>query len=446
MRGSWIYLLTVFLFAQCSCSWATEAVSVADQIEQGDNYLSEDQFDRAIALYRKAVISAPDNAAAHQRLGKAMSLTGNLAAAEQEMRKSIQLDSSDSLAHSNLGMILGMQKKYVEAVAEERLAIELDPNDAFAYRTMGSALASLGYFDDAISSFLQAIHLEPRNLNSYMNLGATLGRKGDFTNAVEAYRDAVSINERSVAARLGLGAALGKIGDLKGQIEQYKKAAALSPSSDNAHGRLGWALYRSGDVQGAVREGCITNWLRLCKHGSEYLQSFLSFWAAIFLLFGLLFAALIFGSAFKPLEGEQVVKSYFLTLHKDRPGRFVITNRRLVFVPEMFSRSFGSPVVSIPRDQVETVESKATGGGGTLILETKDGTSYEFRIPLLVLKPLMECLSEATEPPKVPVSTVAATQTAERMNKLAKITGEIRLPDALREIREAEKKNKQSAD
>jgi Flp pilus assembly protein TadD len=412
-------------------------------IEQGDNYLSEDQFDRAIATYKKAVNSSPSNAAAHQRLGKAMSLAGNLVVAEQEMRKSIQLDPSDALAHSNLGMILGMQKKYVEAVTEERLAIGLDSNDAFAYRTMGSALASLGYYDDAITSFQQAIHLEPGNLNSYMNLGATLGRKGDFTNAVVAYRDAVSINERSVAARLGLGAALGKIGDPKGQIEQYRKAASLAPASDNAHGRLGWALYRAGDFQGAIREGCITNWLRLYKHGPEYLQSFLSFWAAIFLLFGLLFAALIFGSAFKPLEGEQVVKSYFLTLYKDRPGRFVITNRRLVFVPEMFSRSFGSAVVSIPRDQVETVESKATGGGGTLILETKDGTAYEFRIPLLVLKPLMESLSEATEQPKAPVRSAGATQTAERMTKLAKITGEIRLPDALREIREAEARKKE---
>jgi Flp pilus assembly protein TadD len=411
---------------------AAESVAVKEQIEQGDSLMSEDQFDRAISLYRKAVSSAPNDASAHQRLGKALSLTGNLQGAEREMRRAIQLDPNDALAHSNLGMILGMEKNYADSVIEERIAIQLDAGDSFSYRTMGLALASLGYYDDAIKAFQKAIELEPDSLKAYLNLGATLGRKGDFANAIEAYKDALILNPKSVSALLGLGAALGKTGDLQGQIEQYRLAVALAPGNDNAHGRLGWALYRNGHWQGALKEGWTTNWLRLSRHGPEYLQFFLSFWAGVFLLFGLLFATLMFGSRFKPLSDEQVVKSYFLTLHKDRPGRFVITNKRLVFVPEAFSRSFGATVVSIDKEQINTIESKTTSGGGILILELKDGTEHQFRIPLLVLKPLLEALSEATQPPAAPPTHANAPSTlaAQSMGKLnARITGEFQVPD-----------------
>lgn len=395
-RGQAI-LIVLFLLGQCLASLASEAAGLKELIEKGDEFLSEDQFDQAVASFRQAVSTAPDSAEAHQRLGKAMSLAGNLAGAEREMRRAIQLDPQDALAHSNLGMILGMQKNYYEAALEERTAIQLEPDDAFAYRTMGSALAGLGHYDQAIWAFEKAISLEPGHLNAYINLGATLGRRGDYSGAVAAYRKALNLSSRSVAAHLGLGAALGKTGDVDGQIAEYVTAVRLAPQNDNAHGRLGWAFYRKGNWQGAFREGCITNWLRLRKHGPEYLQFFLSLWAGVFLLFGLVFAVLFFGARFKPEEGEHVLKSYFLTFHKDRPGRFVITDRRIAFVPEAFSSWFGASPIKIDRVQIDTIESSTTGGGGTLTLGLKDGSSHAFTIPHLVLKPLLSALSQLTE-------------------------------------------------
>jgi len=393
------FLLSILLINLCVWSAGPASGSgsgdVAQLIEKGDDYLSADDFSRAIAVYRQVVSSSPGNAQAHQRLGKALCLAGNVAGAEREMRQAVALDPQNALAHSNLGMILGMERKFREAAAQEQIAIRLDPYDAFPYRALGSALAALGYFDYAIPAFRDAIELDPTNLNAYVNLGATLGRKHDYAEAAEAYRQAIKVEPASVAAHLGLGAALGKLGETTGQIAEYRRAVSLDPNNDSAHGKLGWALYRAGRWQGALREGCITNWLRLSRHGPEYLQFFLSLWAGVFLLFGLVFAVMFFGSRFIPAPGETVLKSYFLTFNKEKPGRFVITNRRLVFVPEWFSKWFGAADVSVERADIEAIESSTAGGSGSLNLELKDGSRHEFKIPHLVLKPLLDALSES---------------------------------------------------
>lgn len=423
-----IFLLTlIFACSLWAPSWSAESAGVSEQIEKGDAYLNEDQFDRAVTAYRKAVSSNPKNAAAHQRLGKALSLAGDMSGAEREMRKAILLDPNDGLAHSNLGMILGMQKRFSEVVAEERKAIQLDAEDALAYRTMGNALSSLGQYEAAIRAFQKGIELEPYNVNAYLNLGATLGRMGDFSNAIEAYRAVLKLKPSSVAAHIGLGAALGRSGDLPGQIGEYKVAVALAPGSDTAHGRLGYALARNNDWQGALREGATANWIRLIKHGPEYLQFFVSLWGALFLVFGLFFAALIFGSKFETTPDEKVLKSYFLTLYNDRPGRFAITNKRLVFAPEMFSRSFGASTVSLNKRDILTIESKSAGAGALVILEMKDGTQHQFRIPVLVVRPLMEALSELTAPVPTPVTAPSAANAAasHSISRMKRITMEI---------------------
>ena len=115
----------------------------------------------------------------------------------------------------------------------------------------------------------------------------------------------------------------------------------------------------------------------------------------IFLGCGVLFAWLFAGSRFKPQIGESVTKSFVFTFYKDRPGRFVITSRRLVFVPEAISQWFGATRVSIESDLVSKVESSSTAAGGTLKIATADGSLLQFKMPNMILVPLLAELKKA---------------------------------------------------
>lgn len=334
-------------------------------------------------------------------------MIGRLDDALLEDQRSIELDPSNADAHSNLAWLLGKQAHFGQAAREARVALQLDPNNPSSYMTLGLALASQDDYDGAIAADARAIQLDPDNTKAFINLAATLGRKGDYQSSIAAYRRALQLQPNSVAAHLGLGAALGKSGLVDEQIQHFKLACQLAPGSDSAHGKLGWAYYKKGNFEGALQEGWITNWIRLQKSGPAYLQKFIGMWGAVFLLFGLIFAVIFLGSNFKPEPGERVLKSYFLTFYKDKPGRFIVTDKRLLFVPEAFSRWFGSVSVSVQRDQLRKVEALAEGRSKVLMLEMSDGSNFKFSLPQLVLKPLLAELA---------LSSPAAAQAADDKN------------------------------
>lgn len=357
-------------------------------IEEGDRHFNADNLNDAISIYRKAVHAAPLNSTAHERLARALSLNGALDEAEQEAQQAVTLDGKNALAHAWYGWILGRQRKYKAALAEETIAIDLDEKNAFAYKTMGLILTSTGDYPQAIRAYEQAIKNDPEDLGSYLNMAAAMGRKGDYAGAASVYRKAITLNKRSSLAHIGLGSALGKIGDLDGQVKELQTAVMLAPRSANAHGRLGFAFSQKKDIRAAMREGIIASVLRLETSWSTFMRAMITTWAAVFLVFGAVFAFIFFGSRFKPQPGEDVLSSYFLVFYKERPGRFILTSRRLVYVPEAVSQWFGATRLSIEREQVEKISCASSVSGGSLNIATKDGALHKFSMPNLVLDPL----------------------------------------------------------
>ncbi|MBS1956568.1 MAG: tetratricopeptide repeat protein [Cyanobacteria bacterium SZAS-4] len=396
------------------------------QIAKGDELLLSDQTAKAIDSYTAAVKANPQSSAAHQRLGHALSLTGNLQSALDEERTALNIDPNNGEAHCNMGWIFGLQQRFRAAVEEEKLAIAIDPNNGSAYSILGLSLASLEDYDLAISAFNKAIALDPNDFNSCMNLGAALGRKKDYAGAISMYKRALNLNQSNPNAYLGLGAALGKKGDLQGQAEAYKHAVALAPNNPANHGRLGYALSQMGDWRSALREGSIANGLRMQKSSTDFFKMFLTTWAAIFVVFGALFTVVFSGSRFRPQPGEQLLKSFFLTFYKDKPGRFVLTTRRLVFVPEAFSTWFGSTRVSMELDQVTEVESHSTMSGGRLSILSSNGSVHQFSMPNLVLEPLTKQLKELAATHKATLDE-SAKPTADELT--ANILNSMNIPD-----------------
>ncbi len=350
--------------------------------------LSDEDIKKAIAVYRKAVTEYPEASVAHEKLGSALALTRNLDDAEEELRRAIQLDDRNGNAHSTLAWILGQQQHYRQAIEEAQIASQLDPQNPAPYSTVGLALTSLGDSQNAVKYLQYAIYLDSSDASKYMNLGAAMGRHQDFDGAIGAYTKALELNPKSAKAHLGLGNALGRKGDLNGQIEHFRKAAALAPNDATAHGKLGASLGMKGDWSGAMKEGFAANVIRLNQSWNKFLTQSLTVWAGIFLVAGVIFAGINFGSRFKPQAEEEIIKSFFLTFYRERPGRLVFTTRRLVFVPEFFSSWFGSTRVSIERDQVKDMQFGSSIAGGFVDIKTGEDVVHHFSMPHLVLEPL----------------------------------------------------------
>jgi predicted O-linked N-acetylglucosamine transferase (SPINDLY family) len=94
------------------------------------------RLDDAIAVYRRAVALAPDDACAHNNTGSALREQGRLDEAIAAFRRAIELNPTLAPAHSNLGVTLADQGKVSEAIASLRRSIALEPHFARAHSSL----------------------------------------------------------------------------------------------------------------------------------------------------------------------------------------------------------------------------------------------------------------------------------------------------------------------
>ncbi len=339
------------------------------------------------------------------------------------LAQAIVANPKNADAHYLLALLKGRQNSYDVSIDQAKRCLALRPGYAPAHSVLGRALAGKRNLPAAAAALGEAVRLDPTNATSYSNLAAVKGMQGEYQKSADLYRQALKFAPTNLTAHLGLASALGKLNDKAGQIEACRNAVKAAPKSSVAHGRLGYALTQNGDTAGGVSEVVKSNFLRVQESWNDFLGMFLTAWASVFLAFAAIFAVLFAGSRFKPQEGEVVLKSFFLTFYKDKPGRFVVTDTRLVFVPESFSAWFGATRVSIQRPQIESINYLSTVGGGTVSILTRDKSVHQFRMPLLVLDPVRSLLVSQglTAPDPLEAAAAASAATSEPTNAATKI-------------------------
>jgi tetratricopeptide (TPR) repeat protein len=411
MKSGYVTILIAIAILCISAGSASQpAKSAAQEIKEGDAHINEEHLNLALTSYMSAVLAEPGNALARERLGHTYSLLHRLPQAAAELNYAIHIDPRFVPAHVELGRVYGMQGAFPASIVEERTALSLDPKNVTAYLNLGVALAHTQEYGESATAFEHALALDPNNLNGLTNLAAVSARQMDYGHAIQMYKRVLKLDPNNANAHIGLGTALGKVGDLQGQIRELRAAIKLDSKNASAHGQLGWALYRAGEWNNALTEGVAANELRMQRGSSTFIGTLIIGWAALFLVFGIVFGALFMGSNFKPQSNETVLNSFFLVFYKDKPGRFIVTTRRLVFVPEAFSQWFGATRLSFEHVDVETFHGTKTLQGARLSILCTNGSVYHFAMPSLVLEPV---LSELKKLKFGSVDQVEFTQKAE---------------------------------
>lgn len=132
-----------------------------------------------LALFRAAVVEAPESADAHLNLGAAHFRAGDLVGAEREFRQAVALRPAEPIARNNLGDLLRRRGRLDSAAAELRAAVELDPGYAEAWGNLGIVHSLAGRNDSAFAALARARELNPGLAAVHINLGnvfVALGR------------------------------------------------------------------------------------------------------------------------------------------------------------------------------------------------------------------------------------------------------------------------------
>jgi TolB-like protein/DNA-binding SARP family transcriptional activator len=103
--------------------------------------------------YRLALARNPNDATAHQWLGKALAHQGRFDEAEAEMRRALDLDPLSAVMRYNLGQVLYGQGRLDDAAAELTRALTTAPTFRAAHATLGYVRVAQGRKIEALREF-----------------------------------------------------------------------------------------------------------------------------------------------------------------------------------------------------------------------------------------------------------------------------------------------------
>ncbi len=361
---------------------------------RGNEALQRGDTKEAIRLFQEALNLLPGNAGLRQRLANALFREGEIDKAVAEMEMAVKLQPAQTVYQTELAWLYTKVNRVNAAMKHAKIARDQAPDTVSPYVLLGYCYASTDKDKLAEEALTKALEIDPENVTAMIYLAEVYASRGDSTKAIATYEKAILKDSDNLSVLLGLGGVYGEAGKAEQEKELYEKAIKLYPEDPEALGRYGWYLSTHGDMGGALTYGFKANSQRIGRSYDQFMGMFIAVWAGIFIVFGIIFSAIAFGAKFKPQSGEEVLRSFFLVIHKDRPGRLVLTSRRVVFVPELLSRSFGATRLSIERDQISNLQLNKSGGTCQLDIDTRSGTEHRFKIPVMIHEPLQEVLQK----------------------------------------------------
>jgi tetratricopeptide (TPR) repeat protein len=172
-------------------AWRSDARSLSDRAQ---GHLMAGRPAEAMPLIQRLVREHPDFPETWLLLGRAQVLQKQPSAAEQSLRRFLQMDPQSVNGHFQLGMCLLAQQRYDEAAATFQHATTLKRDFGPAFFNLGFALAKAGKKREAVGPFQEAIRQNPETIDSYILLADLHLQLGEKSQAIELAKLAERLN------------------------------------------------------------------------------------------------------------------------------------------------------------------------------------------------------------------------------------------------------------
>ena len=184
---------------------------------------------------RKGLEIDNEVAEAHAALAYENFFNWNWASAEEEFKRSIQLNPNYASAHSHFALYLVARERGDEAVAETNRAQELDPLSLSISASRGFLLMNARRYEEAIEQERRVIAIDPNHYQAHWFLALTYLANRQIEQAIATSEKAVAISNRAPAALGVLGMAYGAAGrkgeanQILNELLQLEKQRYVSP-------------------------------------------------------------------------------------------------------------------------------------------------------------------------------------------------------------------------
>jgi len=225
------------------------------------------QLDEARSLYRQALARDPTYRTSYNSEGLWHYWNGNYKAAEQEFRRTLDLDSCDATSLVGLAWLAMRRKHWTDAERLLRHTLERDPENLDAWRALGKSSARQRNYAQAITAYERSLQLalsghltrkEPPAIHSgrpypvdaehwpvFVRLGQLYEKQGQKAAARQRYRMALAGGHDGLALRWRLLWLRGESEGAEGRVAKvWHCAKQLAHECQKPFRRLGLAAAR----------------------------------------------------------------------------------------------------------------------------------------------------------------------------------------------------------
>src|SRR5439155_8934671 len=161
----------------------------------------QQNWDRAIAQYKRILDHEPKLEGIHYRIGRIFlsKSPADAEGAKAEFTQELKIDPENASAEFMLGEIARQAGQWDEAIGHFSRASTVDESFQEAYLALGMSLNSAGKFSDAIAPLRSYVKLQPADPAGHYQLATAYARteqKADADREMALQRDAAAKNPR----------------------------------------------------------------------------------------------------------------------------------------------------------------------------------------------------------------------------------------------------------
>jgi tetratricopeptide (TPR) repeat protein len=207
---------------------------------------SAEAYPEARQAALKALAQDESNASAHDALGEVkQGYDWDLAGAQAEFRRSLELDPSNLITRLRYAESLTRTRKFDQAVEETERTLAWDPVSPIRLVSRSMIFFRARRYDESIQASRQALEFDPTNVNALWWQGVSYAGKHEYAASIAALTKALSIADVPLM-RGYLGFVYGKAGERGKAFGVLQELQALSKQKQRVVSPVDFALIYAG--------------------------------------------------------------------------------------------------------------------------------------------------------------------------------------------------------
>jgi len=216
-------------------------------------YMLQKKYPEAIKEYEAALDLDPNRLEALKSITQIYAMQGSFQLAYGRAERQLTKTKNQGAVYELMGRHKLAAKDYTAGIELLEKAVERRPDLLSAYYTIGNAYAAQGKFDVAIDQYQKVSAKQPQNLPPLMMTAILYELKKDHRKANEYYQKILDVNKNYTPAANNLAWNYTQYGgNLDVALTLAQKAREFNPNDPGIADTLGWIYYKKGIYQTAL--------------------------------------------------------------------------------------------------------------------------------------------------------------------------------------------------